>query len=151
MRNTKLVQSVGARIWIAAVCVAFGAMLTNAAYADGERGRGHARKPPAENRALSHAKHRDHWRDHRREPRRGEWEHRHRAQHWAPDWRYYHGRHWAPAHYRGRRCNDHRHHHGVHYHVLARDYYDYYYPRFRYYGPRPRDLSASVIITVPLF
>ena len=67
------------------------------------------------------------------------------------DWRYYQGRYWAPAQYRGRHCTDRRHYHGVHYHVAARDYYDYYYPRYRYYGSRPLGANASVIITAPLF
>jgi hypothetical protein len=69
----------------------------------------------------------------------------------APDWRYYNGRYWAPADYRGRYCDDRRHYHGVHYHVAARDYYDYYYPRYRYYGSQPYGANASVIISIPLF
>jgi hypothetical protein len=67
------------------------------------------------------------------------------------DWHYHRGRYWAPAHYRGRYCDDRRHFRGVHYHVAARDYYDYYYPRYRYYGPKPYGANASVIISVPLF
>lgn len=67
------------------------------------------------------------------------------------DWHYQRGRYWAPAHYRGRYCDDRRHFRGVHYHVAARDYYDYYYPRYRHYGPRPYGANASVIISIPLF
>jgi hypothetical protein len=67
------------------------------------------------------------------------------------DWHYSRGRHWAPARYRGRECTDRGHYRGVHYHVAARDYYDFYYPRYRYYGSRPVGIGASVIITVPLF
>jgi len=67
----------------------------------------------------------------------------------AHGWHYHRGRYWAPAAYRGRYCNDFRHYRGVHYHVSTRDYYDYYYPRFRHYGPLHG--AASVIITVPLW
>ena len=74
-----------------------------------------------------------------------------RADYGRRDWHYYNGRYWAPPRYRGRECTDRRHHHGVHYHVVARDYYDYYYPRYRYYGSRPLSADASVIISIPLF
>jgi hypothetical protein len=75
----------------------------------------------------------------------------HDHRHYRPGW-YHHGdRYWAPPSYRGRYCSDHRHYRGVHYHVAARDYYDYYYPRYRYYGPHPRGIDGSLIITIPLF
>ncbi len=71
-------------------------------------------------------------------------QHRHRP----GNWHYQRGRYWAPVNYRGRYCVDRHHYRGEHYHVTARDYYDYYYPRFRSYGPAA---GASFIITVPLF
>lgn len=79
------------------------------------------------------------------------WDGRSGGRYYRPDWHYYNGRYWAPPRYRGRYCDDRRHFHGVHYHVAASDYYDYYYPRYRSYGPRPYGANASVIITLPLF
>jgi len=70
---------------------------------------------------------------------------------YRPDWHYYNGRYWAPPVYRGRYCTDPRHYHGAHYHVAASDYYEYYYPRYRYYGASPISASANVIISIPLF
>jgi len=91
---------------------------------------------------------------HRHEPRRHAPVHR-RDAYWyrANGWRPHDGRYWAPASYRGRYCTDRRHHGGVHYHVAVRDYYDYYYPRYRHHGVLPliSSASASVIISVPLF
>jgi hypothetical protein len=102
-------------------------------------------------------RHRD-WRDERRwspndahHDRRYSDRRSYRGEYMRRDWHYYQGRYWAPPRYRGRECSDRRHHHSVHYHVAARDYYDYYYPRYRYYGSRPLSADASVIITIPLF
>ncbi|HLS80318.1 MAG TPA: hypothetical protein VK025_02830 [Steroidobacter sp.] len=89
----------------------------------------------------------DHDRHRHAHARGGGKDHRRKAQ----DWRHRETRHPAVVQHRGRRCNDRRHHHAVHYHVAARDYYKYYYPRYSYYGPPPASLSASVIITLPLF
>lgn len=97
-----------------------------------------------ERRHDDHGRHHRHRRDDDRRPVfNRDWRHR--------DWHFHRGRYWAPARYRGRYCNDRGHFRGVHYHVAIRDYYDYYYPRYRYYGPRPYAANASVIISVPLF
>jgi hypothetical protein len=108
----------------------------------------------------------------RGDKRRGEhrsWAHEHGYQHYRhrdDDWRrrdwrdgytrgqrhdYSYREAWPPLHRYGRRCGDRRHYRDVHYHVRARDYYDYYYPRYRYYGAAPLESHASVIITLPLF
>jgi hypothetical protein len=140
----------GRPVWFATLCV-LSALFGSAAYADDDRREyGERFRSEPHSRVHERARERDH--DGRHEHRR-DWERRHeqRGYHRERDWRYYHGRYWAPAHYRGRRCSNRRHFHEVHYHVLARDYYDYYYPRYRYYGPRPSHASASVIITLPLF
>jgi hypothetical protein len=127
-----------------AVCMS-GLLLGAAASADDRDGRRHDDS---------------HWNRDRHDERRGDWDrddHRHHRNsyrndhHDRRDWSYYNGRYWAPPRYRGRECTDHRHYRGRHYHVSASDYYDYYYPRYRYYGPRPHSVNASVIITVPLF
>jgi hypothetical protein len=99
-------------------------------------------------RERAHARADRHWQDHDRNLRRSEKHRRHTHRHERKDWHFYSGRHWAPPSYRGRYCSDRHHYHGVHYHVAARDYYDYYYPRFRHHGPIG---AASFIITVPLF
>lgn len=103
----------------------------------------HSRHSSARHRAYAHERH-----HHRHAHARYEHapKHLHRK-----GWHYHSGRYWAPASYRGRYCTDRRHYHGVHYHVAVRDYYDYYYPRYRYYGPHPHSGVASLIITVPLF
>jgi hypothetical protein len=140
------------RAWLVAIYMA-GALLSGAVYADEDRRRGHDEKFRGE-RHSSVNEHRrdhrddDHWRERSRDHWRHDWDDR---DYRGRDWRYHNGRYWAPAHYRGRHCTDRRHYHGVHYHVAARDYYDYYYPRYRYYGSRPPGANASVIITVPLF
>jgi hypothetical protein len=77
--------------------------------------------------------------------------HKHSPKHAHPDWHYHAGRYWAPPSYRGRYCSDLRHYHVAHYHVAVRDYYDYYYPRYRYHGPHPHHANASLIISIPLF
>lgn len=88
--------------------------------------------------------HRDYYaRDHHHKPK-----HKHDRHHRA-GWHYHSGRYWAPASYRGRYCTDLHHFHRAHYHVAYDDYYEYYYPRYRYYGPHTH--GASLIITVPLF
>ena len=138
--------------WCAVLCAAT-VSFTSAAYADG---RGREEKRRGEHRSWTHdhdARPR-HGRDHddwRRSGRTG-WDDR-----YASDWRYgydrydRHAREWPSLQRHGRRCADRRHYHRVHYHVLARDYYDYYYPRYRYYGAAPVGAHASVIITLPLF
>jgi hypothetical protein len=150
--GTKTSTSRGA--WLAAICLS-AALLSGAVHADDDRGRRNDRRFHSENHSSVHK----HWRDHRHDDDRDDRrrDRGHRRSDWGDrdyrraDWRYYGGRYWAPAHYRGRHCTDRRHYHGVHYHVAARDYYDYYYPRYRYYGSRPLGANASVIITVPLF
>jgi hypothetical protein len=78
--------------------------------------------------------------------------HGHPPKHAHPKgWHYHQGRYWAPASYRGHYCTDRRHFHVAHYHVAVRDYYEYYYPRYRYHGPHPHSGVASLIISVPLF
>jgi hypothetical protein len=144
--------SMSRRAWLVAICMT-SAFVSGVVQADDDRGRGgHDRGFRSEH----HSSVREHWRDHRDD---GDWDDDWRGRdrdhgrrdYRAADWRYYRGRYWAPAYYRGRQCTDSRHFHGVHYHVAARDYYDYYYPRYRYYGPRPFSANASVIITIPLF
>lgn len=136
------------RVALAALCLMAGAAFAGAAHADSDRGHRGAKRH-VELRWYAHDRHRHGRHAHRAHERVHHDAHVPHGAH--ADWLWHGGRYWAPAHYKGRRCTDRRHHPHVHYHVLARDYYDYYYPRFRYYGPRPRDLSASVIITVPLF
>lgn len=143
------------RVWLIAICVGCVA-LGGAAFADNDRGRGHDKKFRGEQHSWVRDRERDHRRDrhhdHRRDDRR-DWDQRSqgRRDSYRRDWRFSNGRYWAPPEYRGRHCNDRRHFHGVHFHVAARDYYDYYYPRYRYYGSRPLGADASVIITLPLF
>ncbi|MGH8178610.1 MAG: hypothetical protein ACREV5_20320 [Steroidobacter sp.] len=134
-------------LWVSA------AALSSAAYADDDRNRGHAKKHRGHDHSWAQDRERDHWRDHRRHERGRDRDHRSDSQrgYRGRDWRFHRDRYWAPPQYRGRHCTDRRHYHGVHYHVAAHDYYDYYYPRFRYYGPRPLGANASVIITLPLF
>ncbi len=144
------------RAWLVAICMV-GALLSDAVYAGDDRGRGHDRRFHGERHSSvdNHRHHTDddHWRERERSHWRRDWNDgfQERRDYRGADWRYYQGRYWAPAQYRGRHCTDRRHYHGVHYHVAARDYYDYYYPRYRYYGSRPLGASASVIITAPLF
>ena len=104
-----------------------------------EQKRHHARHP--------HAR-RSHDGNHQRHYAHGHHPPKHTAR---KGWHYHEGRYWAPANYRGRYCTDRRHFHGAHYHVAVRDYYDYYYPRYRYHGPQPHAGVASLIISVPLF
>jgi len=117
--------------------LAAGVALSPASYAADKHDRGHG-------------KHRDHVhvsvdRSHHHHVR-----HPVHVHHYRPGWHYVRGRYWAPPHYRGRYCNDRRHYHDVHYHVSVRDYYDYYYPRYRPVFGIPQG-SASVIISIPLF
>jgi hypothetical protein len=161
-------------MWLAALC-ASAALLSSTAFADNDKHRGDGGKSRGER--WSQERHHDRrderrhdgrssWRDddHRRwndDNRRGrDWDRRsdwrddrrhYDSRYRGRDWRYHQGRYWAPAYYRGRQCDDRRHFHGVHYHVAASDYYDYYYPRYRYYGARPYGANASVIISIPLF
>jgi hypothetical protein len=142
-------QEIRSTRWLLAICM--GALLfAGAASADDRHGgRRHDRGD------------RSHWSHDRHDDRRASRYDDYRGRDWSArsyhgeydrrDWRYYNGRYWAPPRYRGRECSDRRHYHGVHYHVAARDYYDHYYPRYRYYGPQPYGASASVIITLPLF
>ena len=136
------------RAWLVAICM-IGALLSDAVHAGDDRGRGHDGKFHDERHSsVDNHRHRtddDYWRRDWTDGFQGRGDDR------GADWRYYQGRYWAPAHYRGRHCTDRRHYRGVHYHVAARDYYDYYYPRYRYYGSRPLGAHASVIITAPLF
>ena len=133
--------------WCALVCAA-AVSVTTAAYADDDDGR-RSDKRRGEHRSWAH-EHEHGWRHrHRDDDRRyRDWRRSH-----TKSQRYYHSYHdeWPPLHRYGRRCGDRRHYHDVHYHVRAGDYYDYYYPRYRYYGAAPRDAHASVIITLPLF
>lgn len=127
------------KLLVAALCVS-GALWGIESQA---RDRDHDQRHYSQYERRHHDSHHDwrhrHWRD----------DDRRHARH--RDWHYGRGRYWAPADYRGRYCDDRRHFRGVHYHVAARDYYDYYYPRYRYYGARPYGANASVIISVPLF
>lgn len=141
------------QVLLAALCLT-GAALGPAALADSRRD---------DDRGARH--HEKRWRgDDRRDDRRFRHEqrdhdgkHRYRSsdndRYERRDWRYHEGRYWAPARYRGRYCDDHRHHRGGHYHVAMRDYYEYYYPRYRpiQHIPRHYDANATVIITLPLF
>lgn len=146
------------RFLLLAVCT--GSLLLSAvASADDDRRRD-SRKHRGEHSHSGHSRaddHRDRRHSGHRSSNQGDrhgdrWDRRaYRLDHERRDWHYHQGRYWAPPKYRGRQCSDRRHHHGVHYHVRARDYYDYYYPRYRYYGPRPHGADASVIITIPLF
>lgn len=157
------------RLWMIALCMS-AALASSASFADNDKHRGNDGKHRAERSHWSNDRHHDRrhddrrdWRDDRRhhdDGNRRDWD---RRSYWRDDrrhddrgyrgrdWRYHNGRYWAPAQYRGRYCNDRHHYHGVHYHVAANDYYDYYYPRYRYYGPRPYGANASVIISIPLF
>jgi hypothetical protein len=133
-------------LWRAALCAA-AVMVATSSYADDDRGR--RDKRGGEHRSWAHEHGRDHHRDRHRDHR--SWERGH-----ARDWRSYDDRRYyadahPPLHRHGRRCADRRHYHAVHYHVAARDYYDYYYPRYRHYGPAPLSAHASVILTLPLF
>lgn len=140
--------------WIVLALVGFG--LSAGAYADDRhRTRDHERSSHyAQKRHQSRhtePRHRspDYDRHHHRRPAIGH-AHAPKPLH-RKGWHYHAGRYWAPPSYRGRYCTDRRHFHGVHYHVAVRDYYDYYYPRYRYYGPPPASGVASLIISVPLF
>lgn len=164
------------RLWMIALCMS-AALASSASFADNDKHRGNDGKHRAERSHWGNDRHHDRrhddrrdWGDDRRhhdddrrhhdDGNRRDWD---RRSYWRDDrrhddrgyrgrdWRYHNGRYWAPAHYRGRYCNDRHHYHGVHYHVAANDYYDYYYPRYRYYGPRPYGANASVIISIPLF
>lgn len=96
----------------------------------------------------AHARAERHWHDYDRHIRQTT-KHRIQAHRYErPNWHFHSGRHWAPPSYRGRYCSDRHHYHVAHYHVAARDYYDYYYPRFRHHGAVS---GATFIITVPLF
>lgn len=150
MRHSTATPWVRRMGWIA--CAFVGLSLSTGAYADDRhRSRDHQRIE----QKRHHAKHfdaRHRAGERRQDHRKAHVRHRH-----APKpahrkgWHYHSGRYWAPASYRGRYCTDRRHFHGVHYHVSVRDYYDYYYPRYQYYGPSPRSGVASLIISVPLF
>jgi hypothetical protein len=143
MRGSAFDLESGKRWLLAAICVG-GTLLSAASQADhrhrGDDGWRHRGNERFERR----------W-DHRSQWRRDHRSYRDTRRHYQPDWHYHSGRYWAPPRYRGRYCNDGRHFHGVHYHVAARDYYDYYYPRYRSYGSRPFSADANLIITVPLF
>jgi hypothetical protein len=138
-------------------------LLGSVSHADDDRHRKQYRSQHSVERSHSWhrpgARHQSRHEPRRHEPRRHE-PHRHapvhrRDAHWyrANGWRQHDGRYWAPASHRGRYCTDRRHHGGAHYHVAVRDYYDYYYPRYRHHGVLPliSSASASVIISVPLF
>jgi hypothetical protein len=114
-----------------AALVVGGLAFASGAYAGDHHAHGRHHRPHVHGHPGAHVKH------HHHPPRKG--------------WHYHAGRYWAPPSYRGVYCTDARHYHGVHYHVSVRDYYDYYYPRYRYYGPKSLSGVASVIITVPLF
>ena len=144
-RNAARGRTIG---WLALSLL--GLCFGTAAFADDDRGwksgRHHQRYEHREHRAKHAHDHRHAYRDHHR--RESKHQHAHRRHHQA-GWHYQGGRYWAPASYRGRHCTDRRHFHGVHYHVAYNDYYEYYYPRYRYYGPHTH--GASLIISVPLF
>jgi len=139
-------------LWLAVLCVG-GVLLGHASHADADRHRGQGKhhrvhqgaerghSPPRHERR--HANYKDNYKDAHRDAR---WYRSH-------GWQQHSGRYWAPANYLGRHCTDRRHHGGVHYHVALRDYYDYYYPRYRYHGALPLAAgpTASVIISIPLF
>lgn len=137
---------------ISLACLCFG----TTAFADDDRGwksgRHHQRYDRHHDR-HDYAKHRSkHAHDHghaHRHYHHHEWKRDYVRRHHYAGWRYHDGRYWAPASYRGRYCTDRRHFHGVHYHVAYNDYYEYYYPRYRHYGPHAH--GASLIISVPLF
>lgn len=125
-------------LMVAALFVA-GVALSTASYAGDKHDRGHGKH------RHDHA----HWRVEDHDVRRHAHVDRH-VHHYRPDWHYVRGRYWAPPHYRGRYCDDRRHYHAVHYHVSVRDYYDYYYPRYKPVFGIPH-AAASVIISIPLF
>lgn len=142
--------------WLVMLSIAAMLLGTASLAAAGDGGR----KSRADARAWSHAHRYEHRPARRAHERRHEQHRRARVRHdgrrdhdWyrRSGWHYSGGRYWAPPRYRGRYCHDARHYRGVHYHVAVRDYYDYYYPRYRYHGPRPLSANASVIISIPLF
>jgi len=148
--------------WLTALCAA-AILLGSASVATAGEHRGHG--PHGQHHAWKHSGHDKARHASRSHERRYSDRQRHRdgrdlrndgrrydaAWYRRSGWHYSKGRYWAPPRYRGRYCQDRRHHHGVHYHVAVRDYYDYYYPRYRYYGPKPIGANASVIISIPLF
>lgn len=140
--NGSAIEMAGKRTLFALLCLMVGVLCVSTARADDDDD---DRKWRLKRHAWVHEGHHHHGSDHDRgrSSKHREWR--------RDDWRYYEGRHWAPADYRGRQCRDRRHHRDLHYHVVAQDYYDYYYPRYRYYGPAPRHANASVIIALPLW
>jgi hypothetical protein len=143
-------------LWRAVLCAAAVSIATASYADDSDRSRGDKRR--GEHRSWTH-EHANHQHRHRNDDRRRREQRDHRRwdERYVQDWRRGYDRRssrrdeWPPLQRYGHRCGDRRHYRGVHYHVLARDYYDYYYPRYRYYGHAPRDSHASVIITLPLF
>lgn len=146
MRPSKSLQ-------VAIVCLG-GMLLASVSHADGDRHRKQSRAHHSIERGHAWHGSAPRHQNRRHEPRRHAPAPR-RDAHWyrAHGWRQHAGRYWAPASYRGRYCTDRRHHGGAHYHVAVRDYYDYYYPRYRPHTARPliSNPSASVIISIPLF
>lgn len=140
--NGSAIELAGKRALFALLCLIVGALCVSTARADDDDDDRKWRKG-RHSWVHEHHGHRRH--DHDRDRRS---EHRDSRR---DDWHRYESRYWAPADYRGRQCRDRRHHRDVHYHVIAQDYYDHYYPRYRYYGPAPRHANASVIITLPLW
>jgi hypothetical protein len=133
-------------------------LLGSVSHADGDRHRKQSRTQHSAERGHawhgSALRHQSRHEPRRHEPRRHAPAHRRDAHGYRTNgWRQHDGRYWAPASYRGRYCTDRRHHGGAHYHVAVRDYYDYYYPRYRHHGVLPliSSPSASVIISIPLF
>lgn len=146
-------QRAHARIFGILTVAIVGFSLANVASADERRGASKYR-----NDRVEHYDHRAYTKHDRHHPSSHRDRHAHDRHHYRPKhehhharsgWHYHAGRYWAPPSYRGRYCSDRRHYHGVHYHVAYQDYYDYYYPRYRYYGPHVH--GASLIIAVPLF
>lgn len=147
------------QVLLAALCLSC-AVLGAAAHADSRRDDDRGARHYEQRR---HGKDWDSRRHHGRHDRDDDRKHRHRSdyrhdhrgdsRYVRRDWHYHNGRYWAPPRYRGQYCDDHRHYRGAHYHVAMRDYYDYYYPRYRpvYPGPRHYDANATLIITLPLF
>ena len=135
--------------WCAALCAA-AVMVTTSAHADDDDRRRDKRRGEHRSWAHEHGPRHHHRHGDRHRDDRG-WDHS-SARDWrGHDDRRYYADEQPPLHRYGRRCGDRRHYHAVHYHVAARDYYDYYYPRYRYYGAAPVSAHASVIVTLPLF
>lgn len=142
MRPTHRVHT---RVVAGLIAAVAGLCLSTAVSADNRHGEGKRHGQHADRHVYrSHGKHDSRAHDHRHHRPK----HEHDRHHYA-GWHYHGGRYWAPASYRGRYCTDLHHFHRAHYHVAYDDYYEYYYPRYRYYGPHVH--GASLIITVPLF